>query len=386
MIVTGEASGDLHGGALAEALLAARPETELLGFGGVSMRKAGVDIRYDIKQLGIVGLIEVLFHLRVILHAFRTAVALLREQIDVLVLIDFPDFNLRLAKVAKRLNIPVVYYVSPQVWAWRSGRIKTIAARVDQMLVILPFEKAIYEAENLSCEFIGHPLLDELDRLKGEKEDCDKDRSEPFPTIALLPGSRKRELLSLLPNMLKAARSLSLDYPGLRIVIPVAPSLPMETVEALVCESGLAVELLPGDVYAAYCRAHVAVVASGTATLQGALAGTPMVVVYRVSWMSYWVGRLLIHLKYMSLVNIIAEEAFLPELVQSQVSERGIARELRLLLESDTARKQMQKKLKVVADALGGPGASRRAAASIFRVLDTQEKKSFPTQDQAVSP
>ncbi len=370
MMVAGEASGDLHGGALAEALFALDRNLEIVGFGGGAMREAGVDIRYDIEQLGIVGLIEVLYHFNEILAAYQKALTLLTDQVQVLVLIDFPDFNLRLAKAAKGLGIPVVYYVSPQIWAWRSGRIKMIAERVDRMLVILPFEEKIYRQAEVPCEFVGHPLLDEFEKKGLErKEKTTRPISTP-PTLALLPGSRKREVSVLLPLMLAGTERLVRDFPGLQILIPAAPSLPEDFISDLVASSPLPVKILKGGVYEAFSASDLALVASGTATLQGALAGTPMVVIYKISWISYWIARVLVQVKSMSLANIIADAPFIPELIQSEVTPIRIAQELTRLLKDDTAREAMRRELHTVAGRLGQAGASQRAAQAVLRVRD----------------
>jgi len=375
MIVAGEASGDLHGGALAEALFAQDPDLDIVGFGGGAMRAAGVDIRYDIEQLGIVGLIEVLYRFNEVLEAYGIALKLLKERVQVLVLIDFPDFNLRLAKAAKGLGIAVVFYVSPQIWAWRPGRIKTIAERVDLMLVILPFEEEIYRQAGVACEFVGHPLLDEFQKKGIDRKASVAPQVSKPPILALLPGSRKREVSVLLPLMLSGAERLARDFPGLQVLIPAAPSLPEALIAGLASASPLPVKILKGGVYEAFREADLALVASGTATLQGALAGTPMVVVYKVSWISYWIVRALIRVKAISLANIIADAPFIPELIQAEVTPSRIAGELARLLGDVGARESMRKGLREVAARLGQAGASERAARAVLRVRDDRRKK-----------
>ncbi len=384
MIVAGEASGDLHGGALARALLEKNPSLQLIGFGGDAMRQAGVDVFFDIEQLAVVGLSEVLFHLKTLIQAYRTACRLLKEKVDLLVLIDYPDFNLRLAKSAKQLGIPVVYYVSPQIWAWRSGRIKTIAERVDQMLVILPFEKELYASENIPCEFVGHPLLDEV-LQKGipfsaetpsaeasQKKDYLSEKGlDPLAlTVGLLPGSRKREVLSHLPVMLEGMALLAKNFPGLQVLIPVASSLPQGLIEELVRSSPLPVRCVRGEVYEVMRASQIVVVVSGTATLQGALAGTPMVIIYKLSWITYQIARLLIPLKWAGLANIVAAKPFIPELIQSNVTPENIAGELGRLLKDKIEHEKMRQGLKAVAKRLGTAGASKRAASVIYQILE----------------
>ncbi|VAX31630.1 Lipid-A-disaccharide synthase [hydrothermal vent metagenome] len=379
MIIAGEASGDLHGGRLAKALLSQNRPIELIGFGGTAMQQAGVDIRYDIKKLGIVGLIEILFHLRVIWEAYRYAISLLKSQVALLVLIDFSGFNLRVAKAAKKMGIPVVYYVSPQVWAWRSGRVQTIAKYVDQMIVILPFEKAIYDKAHVPCEFVGHPLLDELSEIKKADKNIKRNNNEKTPTIALLPGSRKREVLSLLPAMLAALERIQEEFPGLQVLIPVASSLPTELILELTTASPLPITLIKGSVYDVLFQADVAIIASGTATLQGALANIPMVIVYKISRISYILARYLIQIQSMSLANIVADKPFIPELVQENVSATRISSEIRHLLTDKDAYKKMKQNLSEVSSRLGSPGASNRAAKIIYRLLDKQSRPAAPS-------
>ncbi|HIE64876.1 MAG: lipid-A-disaccharide synthase [Nitrospira sp.] len=384
MIVAGEASGDLHGGALARALLEKNPSLNLIGFGGDAMRQAGVNVRFDIEQLAVVGLFEVLFHIKTLIQAYWTACRLLREKIDLLVLIDYPDFNLCLAKSAKQLGIPVVYYVSPQIWAWRSGRIKTIAERIDQMLVILPFEKELYTSKNIPCEFVGHPLLDEVKQkgmpfsLGDPAEEASRKKAylakkglDPLATtVGLLPGSRKREVLSHLPVMLQSMASLAKKIPGLQVLIPVASSLPQGLIEKLIRSSLLPIRCVEGEVYEVMRASQVMVVVSGTATLQGALAGTPMVIIYKLSWITYQIARLVIRLKWAGLANIVAEKPFIPELMQYDVTPENIAEEVGRLLKDEVEYEKMRQGLKVVASRLGTAGASDRAASVICRLLE----------------
>ncbi|MFQ5579769.1 MAG: lipid-A-disaccharide synthase [Nitrospiria bacterium] len=384
MIMAGEASGDLHGGGLARALLEKNPSLQLLGFGGDAMRKAGVKVHFDIEQLAVVGLIEVLFHIKTLIQAYRTACRLLRQKVDLLVLIDYPDFNLHLAKSAKALGIPVVYYVSPQVWAWRSGRIKTIAERIDQMLVILPFEKEIYASKNIPCEFVGHPLLDEVaqkgmpfssgnpvEEASLKKTYLAEKGLDPLAvTVGLLPGSRKREVLSHLPVMLQGMALLAKKFPGLQILIPAASSLPHGLIEGFVRSSPLPLQCVEGEVYEVMRASQAIVVVSGTATLQGALAGTPMVIIYKLSWMTYQIARLLIPLKWAGLANIVAAKPFIPELIQDDVTPENIAEEIGRFLMDEAENKKMKQGLNEVAKRLGTAGASVRAASVICGLLE----------------
>ncbi len=377
MIVAGEASGDLHGGALAAALReqsgSLAGSLEMIGFGGDAMRRAGVDIRFDSARLAVVGLIEVLFQGATILAAWRLAVSLLSDGVDLLVLIDYPGFNLRLARVAKEKGIPVVYYVSPQIWAWRAWRMKQIAERVDEMLVVFPFEKPLYDAAGVPCTFVGHPLVDDW-RAPSYSSRADYleslGLSATRTTIALLPGSRRQEVLSLLPTMQAALSVLAPDFPGLQAIIPVAPSLSAEWIESqMAAASGVPTRCVSGSIYDVLGASDVAVVASGTATLQVALARVPMVIVYKLSWITYFLMRALIQVKSIGLVNIVAGTPCVPELLQSEVSPARIGAEIRRFLSDPTARTKTIRRLDEVAVTLGAPGAAARAAEIILARL-----------------
>jgi lipid-A-disaccharide synthase len=390
MMVAGEASGDLHGGALAEALYARNPDLQIIGFGGNMMRKAGVDVVFDIERLGVVGIFEVFLHLKSVLQAYRSAVQLLKEGVDLLVLIDYPDFNLRLAKAAKAIGTPVVYYISPQIWAWRAGRIKTIAERVDQMLVILPFEKEIYQSANVPCEFVGHPLMDEVSRLGTSRSSREiylkgKDLDPSGVTIGLLPGSRKREVTALLPTMLRGMELLAKTTPGLQIVIPVAPSLPKGFISELVQSYSFPIRCVEGEIYEVLRASDMVVVASGTATLQVALAGTPMIIVYKLASTTYWLARLLIHLKSVGLVNIVAGAPFIPELIQEEASPQRISEEVSRLLNDGEACEKMKQGLKEVVGRLGTAGASNRAASIISKILEESSSMRGGLKYEAIS-
>jgi len=372
MIVAGEASGDLHGGALAAALRQRSGSLETIGFGGEAMRRAGVDIRFDSARLAVVGLLEVLLNCRTILAAWRLAVSLLSDGVDLLVLIDYPGFNLRLARVAKRKGIRVVYYVSPQIWAWRAGRIKQIAERVDRMLVIFPFEKPLYDAAGVPSTFVGHPLVDDWRAPSYNSRTAFLESLGMRPTgttVALLPGSRRQEVLSLLPAMQAALSMLAPDFPGLQAILPVAPSLSAAWVESQMAASPVPTRCTLAPLYDVLGASDVAVVASGTATLQVALARVPMVIVYKLSWLTYFLMRALVRVKSIGLVNIVADAPCVPELIQSEVSPARIAAEVRRLLSDPAVRAETIRRLDAVAVALGAPGAAARAAEILLAQL-----------------
>ncbi len=374
MIVAGEASGDLHGGSLTRAIRRMAPAVELFGVGGDYMQDAGVELLHHMGKLAVVGFAEVLRHLGDVRAALDSLTNAARERhVDAVVLIDYPDFNLTLARrLRKRVpDVPIVYYISPQVWAWRSGRVNKIARLVDRMLVILPFEKVLYESTGLEVDFVGHPLLDVM-RL-GDERAAYSERHGPPPKdtwIGLVPGSRRVEVERHLPPMLAAAKLLLSRIRRPRFLIPVSPAL-----EAAMYESVLAgfpdlrqrVYLIEGDYYPTLEHCTAAAVCSGTATLEAALADTPMVVVYRTSWLTYNLVKSLVHVRDIALVNLIAGRRAVPELVQREVTGPRIADELRTLLNEQARRSVVLSALAEVRERLGEAGASDRAARRVLQ-------------------
>jgi lipid-A-disaccharide synthase len=296
------------------------------------------------------------------------------------IFIDYPDFNLRVARIARRVNVPVVYYISPQVWAWRPGRVKTIAKLIDKMLVIFPFEKEFYDAAGVECEFVGHPLLDDLDAMPSRPDLRLQLGLDPEgPVVGLLPGSRRQEVDRLLPAMLEAMRHLKDRLPRFQLVLAVAPSLEPGVVGSMLSassalgggseESRLEVALVTGKANEVIAASDAVVVASGTATLQAAIHETPMVIVYKVSALTYLLGRLLIRTKHIGLANLVAGKRIVPELLQSQVTGRVIETEVYRLLTDSVYTEGIRKGLSQVRARLGLPGASTRAAKIILDFL-----------------
>lgn len=370
IMVAGEASGDLHGGNLAAAIKALRPDVELSGIGGSNMRAAGVDTLVDISSLAVVGIWEVLAHFKDIKAAFdRVKEILLREPPDLLVLIDYPDFNLRLAKVAKKAGVPVVYYISPQVWAWRRGRVKTIAGLVRKMLVVFPFEEKFYKDAGVDCVYVGHPLLDEVKDAPDRKTLADRLGLDPErPVLGLLPGSRHKEISFHLPVMLEAYRTLKARMPELQAVIPVANTLKADDFKVYLAGSE-EVRLVEGDTAGVMGLMDAGIVASGTATLQTGLYGKPMVIIYKLSPLTYRLGRLLIKVKHIGLVNLVADEEVVPELIQDDASPERISSLIHRMFCDKAYYAGLADKLSGVRERLGGPGASMRAAQEIVKVL-----------------
>ncbi len=386
MLVAGEASGDLHGASLAAAVRDASPDTELFGAGGDGMEAAGVELVYHMRKLAVVGITEVVRHLgdvRAALDALTEAAE--ERDVDTVVLIDYPDFNLTLARRLRRRmpDVRIVYYISPQVWAWRAGRIKKIARLVDLMLVILPFEKGLYESTGLRVDFVGHPLLDVISLGADRAVFAERHGAPPRDTwIALLPGSRRVEVERLLNPMLEAAASLMLRVGKPRFLIPVSPALDDAMYEdALECFPDLASRtyLIHDDYYATLEHSTVAAVCSGTATLEATLTDTPMVVVYRTSWLTYRLAKSLIRVRDIALVNLIAGRRAVPELVQGEVTGRRIADELTTLLNERERRGRVLAALAEVRDRLGEPGASARAARAVLEVAGDRAVTGVPS-------
>jgi lipid-A-disaccharide synthase len=367
-MVAGEASGDLHGATLARALTALEPKLTMAGMGGPRMAAAGVQILHGIERAAVVGGTEVVGRLPALYRIFRDLVGRLRDaRPRVLVLIDFPDFNLRLARRARRLGIPVVYFVPPQVWAWRRGRLRAMARDVSRVLAVFPFEVGLYQEAGVPVEFVGHPLLDVLPALErpaarhglaGERQ----------LLIGLLPGSRQEEIRRHLPVLLGAAAQILRRVPGARFALPLAPTIPPEAATAAVEAADLGIHLLPGESHRVLAAADLVLVASGTATLEAACYETPMVVLYRLSPVSYALARLVIHgVTAISLPNIISGRAAVPELIQRHATPaRVAAAALRLLLD-DAARVAQCAVLREVRMRLGPGGAAERAARAVLR-------------------
>lgn len=377
MIIAGEASGDLHGAKLVRAMQKVRPELTFCGMGGKELLAAGVDILFDAKKIAVVGLAEVISHLPDILTAQKILrKTIKKEHPELLIIIDFPDFNLMLAKFAKKLGIPVFYYISPQVWAWRPGRVKTIAQRVDRVGVILPFEEEFFRSRGLIADYVGHPLLDSVKITKNRRKFCKEQTIDPESLcIGLLPGSRKKEIVSLLPILLKSAQRVQKQKQQKMVfLIPLASTISESEIRENGLDkfgSNLDIRIITENRYDMMAACDAAVVVSGTVTLELALLDTPMVVIYKVSPGTYRMGKLLINkdLKYFSLVNLIGGKEIVPELFQDEVNPERIETELSAILLDQQKRSIMLQGLKDVRDKMGKAGASEKAAELALGLL-----------------
>jgi lipid-A-disaccharide synthase len=366
MIVTGEASGDMHGANLIEAMRSIHPDLTVFGMGGEALIGQGMEPLYDAAKLSVVGLSEVFGHLKDIVAAQRILrLKLQTERPGVLILIDLPDFNLMLAAKAKKLGIPVFYYISPQVWAWRSGRVKKIKRLVDRMAVIMPFEKDFYRRHGMEVSFVGHPLLDEVKIGKSREEFLAEHQINPEgqKIVGILPGSRRKEISTMLPVFIEAGRLMKEQLGRITFLLPVAPSLTDEDLAGWgLEESDLDIRLIRGDRYDLMASCDAVMAASGTVTLELGILNIPMVVSYRISPLSYFLGRRFIKVDYASLINLIAGREVVSELLQEKATPVNICGIMVKLLTDRKCSARMREELAGVVAGLGDPGASRRAA------------------------
>jgi lipid-A-disaccharide synthase len=366
-IIAGEASGDLHGSNLLAALKEINPAIETRCWGGDLMKKEGATIVKHISELAFMGFVEVLFNLRTIIKNIDFCKKdILEFKPDILVLIDYPGFNLRIADWAKQNNICVHYYISPQVWAWKQSRVGIIKRCVDKMYTILPFENSFYEKFDYSTEYVGHPLLDEIEKHAQHSIDktefLSKNKLSDLPIIALLPGSRKQEIHVKLPIMLAAVK----DLKTYQIIIAGAPNQSLDMYQAF---ESLGVTIIFDQTYNLLSFSELAVVTSGTATLETALFSVPQVVCYKGSFISYIIARNLIKIKYISLVNLIMDKLVVKELIQQDCTSDNIRKELRLLIENQEYRHQMITNYGEMRLLLGQGGASQKVANSLLKTI-----------------
>ncbi|MRR53230.1 MAG: lipid-A-disaccharide synthase [Deltaproteobacteria bacterium] len=371
MIIAGEASGDLHGSALVREALSLDPDLQFFGIGGSLMRAQGVDTLVDAREMAVVGLVEVIAHFPTIFRAFRKMEKILKQNPpDLLILIDYPDFNLRLAKIAKSVGVKVLYYISPQVWAWRVGRVKKIARIVDRMAVVFPFEVPFYEKEGLPVSFVGHPLVDSVRPTMSREAAQSVFGIDPNrATVGLFPGSRKQEIRTHLPILLESARLLKMRFPELQFILPLASSLERGDVASFLENSGLAVSVVEGKGYDVMQICDAIISVSGTVTLEIALIGVPMVIIYRVSPLTYQAAKRLIRVDHVGICNIVADRRVVRELIQHEAKPEIIAEEISRILTDSSYADAIRFGLSEVRNRLGSGGCSARVAEIVQEML-----------------
>ena len=367
LIVTGEASGDLHGANLAKALKAREPNIRLLGVGGQHMRAAGVELLQGLKRLDAVGvpgpmtLGKAFLNLRAMKRCFKELT------LDGVVFVDNPSMNLRLARMAAKLGHRVIYYIAPQIWAWGRHRIHLIKRVVRRMIVILPFEEAIYREAGVPCDFVGHPLLDTLapryDRQHARQQlGLPEDRL----IIGVLPGSRLSEVQPLLPEMIQAVKKMKTFDPHVQCVVGQAQSISSDCLEGLIDRDGLPVTVVANQTNEVMAAADLLLVASGTATLQAALVGTPMIITYRLSWLTYHIAKRIASVKHLGLVNLVAGRGIVTELLQEEATADRLCEEAVSLLKDRERYRSMETSFTSIREQMGAPGASDRAAQVVL--------------------
>ncbi|QDR82068.1 lipid-A-disaccharide synthase [Sporomusa termitida] len=370
MLSVGEASGDLHGASVANALKLLQPDIELFGMGGKAMQAAGVTIVYDIAGLGVIGFVEVIKNLGK-LFALRDNLAALmdQEQPDALVVIDYPDFNMRLAKIARQKGIPVVSYISPSAWAWRRGRARDVAGIVNKVAAIFPFEAEVYREAGADVTFVGHPLVDIVQPALGKEEAYRYFAVRPdLPLVLLMPGSREQEISTLLPVMLAACELIVEKLPDCQFYLPVASTISREMLQTMLAGQAVKITLTSDYPYDLMGLADAAIAASGTATLETSLMGAPTVIIYRMETLTYILGKLLVKIPDIGLPNIVAGRRIVPELLQAAVNPGAIAAETVKLIADPAVRNQVLADLAEVKAKLGQTGAVKRVAEVILEV------------------
>ena len=362
LITCGEASGDIHAARLARELLRSYPGARIVAFGGQHLAEAGATVLFHIEDYAIIGFSGVVTKFPRPMRLERGLKRILDEGVDLFVPVDYPGLNLRLAGYARKLGIPVLYYISPQVWAWGSGRTRRLAEAVDRMAVILPFEEAFFRKHGVPAEFVGHPLVE------------DHSLPEPFPQsersgIGLLPGSRTSEVRRILPILLRAAAEIRTHDPDIRFSVGRSPSVPKRIYEKIVSRGGIDVDV-EGKTHDIMARSKLLLVASGTATLEGALCETPLIIVYKMSALNFLIARRLVTISTIGLVNIILDEKLCPEFIQANAKAEPIAREALALLGDSQRRENMVERFKRLRVSLKGKGGCRRVAEMCEQILD----------------
>ena len=371
--VAGDPSGDAHAARLVDTLKAQRPELSFTGLGGPSMERAGVTLLDDLTKAAAIGPFDAARHL----GRFFRAKQLLQRQFattrpDLLILVDFGDFNLPvIAPLAKRYHIPVLYYISPQLWAWGRWRLRFVRRYVDRMVVFFPFEETFYRAAGVPVTWVGHPLVESATPSLTKEEALRRFGLNPWRrTVGLLPGSREQEIRRHLPLMVASARRIAWRMPGVQFLLPKAPTIPRDRIMRDVLNAKMDVHVAEGSLRDALQLMEAAIVVSGTATLEAALCGVPMVVIYRASWPTYAAARLAVRLPHIAMVNVLAGRELVPELLQHRATAERIASTMAELLRDDQRCEALRGQLRSVMQQLGPPGAVERASQVVFEMLD----------------
>lgn len=374
LIIAGEASGDCHAASLVKAINSIRPDINFFGIGGEGMQNAGVNIIYNVVNLAVIGAIDVIKDFNKFRNIYNNlCYQIEQERPDCAILIDYPGFNLKIAKNLKALGIPIIYYISPQIWAWGPGRIKRIEQLVDRMLVLFKFEESLYKKEKIDVTFVGHPLLDTVKQTKEKDELISQfGLNQNKITVGILPGSRNNEVTRILPIMIKVAKLIkdTMGADNIQFLLPVAKTLKRDFVKGILKQTKLDIRLIEDDTYNAISLCKVAMVASGTATLETALLGVPMAIVYKAELITYLFTRAVIKIPYIGLVNIIAGEKIIPEFIQYDAKPKPIAEYLVMLLKNESYWKKIKDQILGIKSKLGSPGASMRAAKEVVGFLN----------------
>ena len=369
MIIAGEVSGDLHGSSLIKELKILDPDINIYGIGGDKMVSAGMDANFHIKDMAFLGFVEVIRHIPHIRRVQKKLIEIIKEKnIKAVVLIDYPGFNLNFAKKVKKLNIKIIYYISPQVWAWGKGRIQKIKKFIDKMIVVFPFEEKLFKDENINVEFVGHPLLDILKTYQFlTKEELYKkfDLDNKKEILLLLPGSRRHEVEKIFPEMIKAAEKLSKEF-KFNIVVSAAPNIDREFFKNIAEQTSY--KIVSSYNYDLMKHAKFGIIKSGTSTLEAAVFELPMIIVYKTSSLTYLIGKSLLKLDNIGMANIIAGEKVAPELIQNDLSTDKIFDESEMILKNENYYTEIKNKLSKTKEKLGTEGASKRAAKSIYEL------------------
>ena len=371
MFSAGESSGDQHAANMFVELQKLQSDIVGLGMGSAKMAQAGIDIRYDSANIAVIGVVEVIKHYAEIRRALTLMQQLVSsERPDLLVCVDYKEFNFKLARYAKQQGIKVLFYVSPQVWAWRPGRVKAYGKVIDMMAVIFPFETAYYDAENVPVRYIGHPSVDKVHAQFGKDEDLSHfglDKNHPI--VGLLPGSRTNEIKRLLPVMLAAAKKIQDNFPGCQFILPQADSISDVMLEDCISQSPLNITVIKNQPYDVIQCCDAVMTSSGTATLEIALLNVPMVIVYKLSTLTYWLGRWLVNIPFIGLPNIVLGKSIIKELIQHAATAENLSAEVIKIMTDQSYAEQMRENLNSVKQQLGQGGGSRNMAQLVVEML-----------------